>query len=195
MARAFICGPISTHTAESFSGFIRSGQGVPFTLGGDKGLRLQPSDTWQTFTSRFPDGFTADFVLVDMAGPSLPFWFWSIPIPIIALASDWDLHWHRYRLLLPRCDLVISDRKGAAALTAAGIKHARSLPAFGQESAAEETAVADGIRDIDILSVGSLHPTICRPHLPFASPLARLGRRCNVVVQPGLAAPQQRPLL
>jgi hypothetical protein len=81
-------------------------------------------------------------------------------VPIVGLAPDWSVLWHRYRHALPRYDLVLTDRPGVAASKRQGIAHARAAHLFGLGRDFREASGPDQERDIDILFVGNLHPAV-----------------------------------
>src|SRR5262249_61432911 len=57
--------------------------------------------------------------------PSDPDLWASCPMPLVALAPDWERRWHLFRHLLPLCDLVLTSAAGAERLTAAGLVFVR----------------------------------------------------------------------
>jgi glycosyltransferase involved in cell wall biosynthesis/tetratricopeptide (TPR) repeat protein len=151
---------------------------------------------WAEVTASFPPGWVPDALLVHMGYTSVPAWVWSAPVPVIALAPDPNLLWHRYRSLLPLADLVLTDRPAVDRFRRAGLTHARSanLNGLDRDFLAEvDTSKTD--RDIDVLFVGNLHLAIHEGRLPWLGRLARLVDRHRVVIATGVFGADYRALL
>jgi GT2 family glycosyltransferase/tetratricopeptide (TPR) repeat protein len=99
---------------------------------------LGPGDDWPAVRARLPAGWQPDFVALKLPQAPVPPALWPAPVPIVALAPDWDRYWHLYRRLLPGCDLVLTDPAGVGALAGAGIHHAVAAPPAGGGVLGEE---------------------------------------------------------
>ncbi|WP_162669890.1 glycosyltransferase [Gemmata massiliana] len=126
-----------------------------------------------------------DCVILDLAYTRVPDGIWSAPVPIVGLAGDWNLLWHSYQYLVPRCDLILTDTAGVERLAAAGHEHARAAFLYGIEPEYYESRSDAPERDIDVLFVGNLHPAVQRERHPWLARLAALSGRRNVVIRTG----------
>ena len=132
----------------------------------------------------FPAGWQPDLVALWLNYTGVPDCLWSAPVPIVGLATDWNLLWHEYRQVLPFCDAVLTDEPGVDVLARAGIGRARPAVLYG---AAPDSLGRSNTaeRDIDVLFVGNLHPAVQRERLPWLARLAKLAERRNVVISNG----------
>lgn len=105
---------------------------------------------------------------------------WDCPLPLVAVAPDWNLLGHTYRAILPRADRVLTDAPGVEVMAAHGIAHARPANLFGLDPAWLDPSPA-AERDIDVLFVGNLHPAVQRDRAAWLGRLADLGDRFHVV--------------
>jgi glycosyltransferase involved in cell wall biosynthesis/tetratricopeptide (TPR) repeat protein len=196
MSPRYLFGPL---VASLPDGNLRAerASGRCLTFGWSEGsdLTVQPGETWETLWSRLPQGWRPDFVVLDLHYSTLPTDLWSAPVPIVGLAADWNLLWHYYRHCLPRCDLVLTDTAGVAAVEREGIAGARVANLFGCGSEFLLYAYPPGPRTTDVLFVGNLHPSVQRARLPWLGRLARLGRRWRVAIRTGVFGDAYRNLL
>src|SRR5262249_25970669 len=117
-------GPVSGMFHERSLGRLRRDKRcVAFDAEGRADLTISLSDTWEAVAARLPEGWSPDALVLWLPYTMIPAGLWSAPLPIIALAPDWELLWHSYRRLLPRCDLVVTDSRGAERMSRAGIPH------------------------------------------------------------------------
>jgi glycosyltransferase involved in cell wall biosynthesis/predicted O-methyltransferase YrrM/Flp pilus assembly protein TadD len=167
------------------------------TFGPAAGVDLAAStgDTWQDLCARFPQGWLPDFVVLDLHYTTVPSCLWSAPVPIVGLAADWNLLWHYYRHSLRRCDLVLTDSAGVAALGRQGVTWVQRANLFGCGQEFLDYTYPEGPRDIDVLFVGNLHPAVQRERLPWLQRLARLAERWRVVIRTGVFGDGYRELL
>lgn len=114
---------------------------------------------------------------------------WSAPVPLIALAADWHLHWTAYRQRLHACDLILADALGVQLMARAGFRHAEAatLPSLGADLAPACSTSSQELgareRDIDIL-VAAAPPSPPLEKLDWIPRLARLGLHRRVVIRP-----------
>jgi hypothetical protein len=132
---------------------------------------------------------------LNLAYTTVPAALWTAPVPLVGLAADANLLWHGYRRVLPRCDVVLTDAPGAAALHRAGLEHVVPANLYGPGRSLLEAPATEGPRDIDVLFVGNLHPAVQRERLAWLGRLARLGRRWRVVIRTGVFGADYRALL
>ena len=144
--------------------------------------------------AQFPAGWRPDLVALWLNYTGVPGCLWSAPVPIVGLATDWNLLWHEYRQVLPFCDAVLTDGPGVDALARGGIERARPAVLYG---AAPDSLGGSSTaeRDIDVLFVGNLHPAVQRERLPWLARLAKLAERRNVVIRTGISGDECRALL
>ena len=124
MSPRFLFGPTTADFADTRLGELRrAGTCVAF---GPQGVDLTvDSDTsWAEIAAQFPDGWWPDVIALWLNYVTVPAGFWSAPVPLIGLATDWNLLWHELRHVLPHCDGVLTDRPGVEVLARAGIHHA-----------------------------------------------------------------------
>ncbi|MGE3808368.1 MAG: glycosyltransferase, partial [Gemmataceae bacterium] len=194
--RRYLFGPISADQAnQRLRGPRAAGDCLAFGHTDDADLVIGPDDDWQTGARRFPEAWQPDFVVLNLAAAHIPAALWSVPLPIIGLASDWHLHWHYYRRRLHQCDLVLTDGAGADRLRAAGIEHVWQADLAGCARDFVESEWPALERDIDVLFVGDVHPALQRGRLPWLGRIARLGERWNALFRPGVAGEEYRRLL
>ncbi len=144
--------------------------------------------------AQFPAGWRPDLVALWLNYTGVPDWVWSAPVPIVGLATDWNLLWHEYRQVLPFCDAVLTDEPGVDVLARAGIDRAGPAVLYG---AAPDSLGSSNTaeRDIDVLFVGNLHPAVQRERLPWLARLAKLAERRNVVIRTGISGDECRVLM
>ncbi|HEY1187753.1 MAG TPA: glycosyltransferase, partial [Gemmata sp.] len=162
---------------------------------GKADLVSHPGATWADLARQFPEGWAPECVILDLAYTRVPDGIWAAPVPIVGLAGDWNLLWHAYQYLVPRCDLILTDTAGVERLAAAGNEHARAAFLYGIEPEYYEPAPDAPERDIDVLFVGNLHPAVQRERHPWLARLAALAERRNVVIRTGTFGPEYRSLL
>jgi tetratricopeptide (TPR) repeat protein len=196
MPRRYLFGPVSAAFAEQkLHAARREGDCLAFNAAGDTDLTVGPQDTWEQVAARLPPGWRPDFLALRLDYTTVPEGLWSAPLLLVGLAADWTLLWHHYRRCLRRCDLVLTDAPGVAALARDGLPHARAANLFGCERADLEADGPEGPRDIDVLFVGNLQPAVQRERLPWLARLAALAGRWKVVVRTGVFGPGYRALL
>jgi glycosyltransferase involved in cell wall biosynthesis/predicted Zn-dependent protease len=195
MALKYLVGPVSAARAEeAWTGPRQAGVCRTFSARGDLDLAIGPRDSWEDVLARLPDGWRPDVVVLEPAYGCVPPGLWRAPVPLVALAADWNLLWHSYRRLLPLCDLVLTDPPGVGVMHRQGWTHARAANLYGPGRAFLDLPAEDGDRDIDVLFVGNLHPAVQRDRLPWLGRVARLPGR-NVVVRTGVYGDDYRSLL
>jgi GT2 family glycosyltransferase/Tfp pilus assembly protein PilF len=168
---------------------------LAFDQAGHTDLAVRLDDTWDSLCRRLPGGWRPDFVVLYLPYTSIPECLWSAPVPLVALAGDWNLLWSWYRLCLRRSDLALTDVAGVEALAREGITHARAANLFGLERASVEESAKDASRDIDVLFVGNLSPAVQRERLPWLARIAQLADRWRVVIHTGAYGAEYRALL
>src|SRR5437870_3601521 len=118
MARRYLFGPVTPRFVEqNLYRACQSGECIAFHPG---------ENVEQTVGS-------VDFVVLDLHYTSIPAYLWQAPVPLIALAEDWNLLWHGYRHLLKHVDLVLTDTGGVEKMAREEIGHARAVNLFGLE--------------------------------------------------------------
>ena len=170
----------------------RSGLCLAFGPDGSADLTIRPGDSWQSIVEAFPDGWQPDFLGLNLAYGFVPPVLWNVPLPRIALATDWNLLWHYYRGRLPACDLVLTDSRGAELMAREGFPACAAALCGceqmfvdrGKELSAKPSSQT-GLRDIDVLFVGNLNPNVQRERAPWLTRLARLGKRWRVRIRTG----------
>jgi glycosyltransferase involved in cell wall biosynthesis/tetratricopeptide (TPR) repeat protein len=195
MSRRYLFGPVSREYAEQNLNAAREASACR-CFGSEPGLdlRIGPLDTWSEVLARLPDDWRPEFVVLHMQYTTVPAAFAQCPLPILAVAGDWQWLWHGYRSVLPGgCDLVLSDIEGAERLRAAGMTHARAAFLAGGDATAPD--LSTGERDIDILFVGNVHPAVNRNRLPILGRLAALHGRWRVHMASGVRGKDYRNLL
>jgi len=194
MGRRYLFGPVTTTFAEqNLWRHVESGNCLVF--GHDGPMSIGPLDTWESIAARFPADWRPDFIALQLQYNTIPLVLWQAPMPIVGLAGDWNLLWHHYRRVLPRCDLVLTDTAGVEKLAQAGITHAKPAQLFGCERAYVDFEYGDGPRDIDILFVGNFNPAVQRERLPWLGRIAKLKQKWNVHITTDVFGADYRKLL
>src|SRR6476620_1968907 len=107
MALRYLFGPITADfTERHLAALIHDGTALPFNHRGDAALTIGANDDWQDVLRRLPGGWRPDAVVLALTKTSIPKGLWSAPLPIVALAENWENAFHYYRLRLPCCDVV-----------------------------------------------------------------------------------------
>jgi hypothetical protein len=167
MRRRYLFGPVTATFADQNLRWHReAGDCLAFAATEGVDLRVAPTDSWEAVCERLPPGWRPDFIALYLPYTTVPHALWSAPVPLVALAPDYNLQWHHYRYCLPRGELVLTDAPGAAALAQAGIGHARAANLFGCSRALLEGPWHPQTRDIDILFVGNLNQAVQSERLP-----------------------------
>jgi glycosyltransferase involved in cell wall biosynthesis/tetratricopeptide (TPR) repeat protein len=193
----YLFGPVSTAFGEQHvQRYREAGECLLFGHGQDTDVPLRKGDSWESLLARCPYGFRPDFIVLMLQYRIVPFWIFSAPVPIIALAGDWNLLWHLYRTCLPSCDLVLIDSLGVEALHREGTMHAvRASSLFGCERHFVEQMETTANRDIDVLFVGNFNPAVQSQRLEWLARLSSLSTRWNVLLATNVFGREYRQLL
>lgn len=105
------------------------------TIEGD--ILLRAADSWAAICRNLPTDWSAEGVLLSLAGGPAPIGLWSAPVPLIALAPDPRSRWHWARHALRRCDLIVTDARTAQRLQRLGIDRVH-VPASWEEEPATD---------------------------------------------------------
>src|SRR5438309_672920 len=117
MARRHLFGPVSPRFVEqNLYRHCQAGDCLAFDVTGATGLAVGMGDTWDDLVARWPTGWQPDFIVLYLPYTTIPTRAWCAPVPIVGLAADWNLLWHRSLHSLPRCDLVLTDVDRVAAM-------------------------------------------------------------------------------
>src|SRR5438105_3049511 len=134
MTQRYLFGPVSTAFAEqNLYDERQAGNCLAFSVNGGPDLTIGLSDTWDAMLARLPSGWLPDFVVLYLPYERIPAFLWSAPVPVVALAADWNLLWHHYRHCLGRADLVLTDEAGVEVMGREGMLHARAANLYGCE--------------------------------------------------------------
>jgi hypothetical protein len=190
----YLFGPVTREFAEHHLQAEREA-GRCRCFGDEPGLDLVigPVECWGEVLAKLPADWRPDFVVLQMQYTTPVAAFAQCPVPVVALAGDWQWQWHAYRSVFAnQCELVLSDAEGAERLGLAGIGPTR--PAF-LVGADPRLRVGLSERDIDILFAGNVHPAVHRERLPYLGRLACLHGRYRVHIATGVADDELRKLL
>jgi GT2 family glycosyltransferase/tetratricopeptide (TPR) repeat protein len=187
MARHYLFGPVSASFGEQqLLRQRQTGECLIFDESGTADVAIDPHDTWESVCGRLPNGWRPDLVVINLSYTTIPPCLWSAPVPLVGLAGDWNLLWHWYRRCARACDLVLTDAAGVEVFSREGIANARPAILYGCERRMLETPEPNGVRDIDILFVGNLHPAVQRERLPWLGRLARVAGHRRVAIHTGV---------
>ncbi len=196
MSYRYLFGPVNSGFASRYLERQRkAGQCLTFDASGSADIRIAPGDSWDAVIQRLPEGWQPDFVVLYPAYRTIPECLWSAPLPVVALAEDWNLLWHSMRRQLTGCDLILTDSAGVRTLSQGGIGPTRLANLYGCERPFLEAAWPAGPRDIDVLFVGNLHPAVQRERLRWLGRIAALAGRWHVVIRSGVFGEDYRALL
>jgi hypothetical protein len=138
----YLFGPIDfTFADRNLRGQRQRGACLTFNVDGTGDLTINATDTWESVVKRFPHGWKPEFIAIYLPYAALAEFMWTVPVPIIGLAADWNLCWSWYRRCLRRCDLVLTDLPGVEVMAREGIGHAHSANLFGCERQMVEEGV------------------------------------------------------
>jgi hypothetical protein len=180
----YLLGPLSADEAQrSWKAQRQRGECKLFGSSGEVDLLVQPGDRWETVAGRLPENWRPEAVFVETAHGGIPPALWHAPVPLIALARDWDIHWHGYRMLFPDCDWVLADPPGSAVLRRGGISHVTAVNLSWLPDAKLSQPPVSGSRDIDVLCVLPGDSPRCWRSLHWFDRLADLGRRWKVLLR------------
>ena len=194
MPLRYLFGPVTkTFADQNLRGPVERGECQIFQEVGDFPIRWD--DAWESIAARFPADWQPDYLVLYLPYRVIPQALWNCRLPTIGFASEWSLLWHHYRRLLPRCDLVFTDRLGVETFAKAGIAHVRYGCLLGCERLLLEEKPLIGPRPIDILFVGNFHPAVQKDRAPWLARLARLSDRYNVQIINGVFGAEYRRLL
>jgi tetratricopeptide (TPR) repeat protein len=195
MALHFLVGPVTAVFAEqNFSEARQRGDCLAFGSDGGTDLIVGPSDTWRSLEQALPSGWKPDFVALYLPYTSVPPALWSAPVPVVGLAADYNLQWHRYRHCLGQLDLVLTDSAGAEAMRGLGLENVQVANLIGAQRGWLEAA-AGTLRDLDIVFVGNLDAAVQRRRLAWLGRLAQLSERWQVVIGSSVYGDDYRRLL
>jgi glycosyltransferase involved in cell wall biosynthesis/Flp pilus assembly protein TadD len=196
MARRYLFGPVSTAFAQQHLWQHWPGETCKvFDLAPGAEVSIRAEDDWNALLGALPAEWQPDFLVLYLQYRTIPPWLFQAPVPVIALAGDWNLQWHAYRQLAQSCDRVLTDREGAERFNQAGIAHARPAILFGGERDFLESPWPEVARDIDVLFVGNFHGAVQRERMPLLGRLARLRERWNVLFATNVHGEEYRRVL
>jgi GT2 family glycosyltransferase/tetratricopeptide (TPR) repeat protein len=196
VTRRFLIGPVNTEFADQDLYALRAaGRCLTFSHRAGTDLNITNHETWESLSDRLPAHWQPDFLVLNLAYQTIPPALWSAPVPLIALAADWNLTFHGLRRLLPFCDLIFTDAPGVEVLRAQGYEQVLPAYLFGLQRPFLEAAPPTDPRDIDILFVANLHPAVQRERLAWLGRLASLAQRWRVVIATGVFGNEYRSLL
>src|SRR5262249_49662300 len=118
----YLYGPVLTNSQPDI---LASRRARDECLYFDTDVRINTKNSWADVLAQLPDGWRPNFIALRVDRPSDPDLWASCPMPLVALAPDWERRWHLFRHLLPLCDLVLTSAAGAERLTAAGLVFVR----------------------------------------------------------------------
>jgi hypothetical protein len=190
----FLFGPTTAEFADTrLAEARRDGSCLAFgPVGVD--LTVCPAARWDEIAAQFPAGWQPDVVALWLNYTTAPDGLWSALVPVVGLATDWNLLWHEYRTVLRFCDASLTDAPGVDALSRAGIANARPAVLYGAAPSSLDGSNTSQ-RDIDVLFVGNLHPAVQRERLPWLARLAKLADRWNVQIRTAISGDECRGLL
>jgi hypothetical protein len=192
----YLIGPVTTERARRWEEARARGLCLPFNGSGSAGLAIAPPDSWAEVQARLPAGFQPDCVVIELNYTTVPGCLWQAPVPVVALAPDWQLQWHAARSFLPRAELVLTDTLGVEVMARQGIRHARQANLFGlMPDFLDPLTGPPPQRDVDLLFAGNLQPAVQRERLPWLARLARLSERWRVHIAQGVFGDDYRKLL
>ena len=165
------------------------GETVVFGESAPVDLTTTITSDWNGLLARAGGDFHPDFIALWLPMAVVPPALWQAPVPIVGLAPFWDLHFHWYRQVAQRCDLLLTDQPGVDNLQREGIADARPANLHGLNRAFIDGPWLERPRDIDVLFVGDLHPAVKRERLAWLGRLSALGKHCNVLI--GTAVPDK----
>jgi len=181
----YLFGPVTSSYANQYlNGPIAASDCVAFDHDGP--LASRPDDSWETFSARFPAGWQPDFLVLMLQYNVIPDWIWQAPIPIVGLATDWNLQWHYYRHVADRCDHILTDKPGVGVFQREGIQHVSVGNLYGCDPARLTDPPHSVERDIDILFIGNVHPFVQSDRLPWLARIAQLSDRYLVCIEGGV---------
>ena len=106
MPPRFLFGPTTGEFADTYLGGLRrDGSCLAFGPTGVD-LTVGPETCWDDLAAQLPAGWRPDLVTLWLNYTAVPDCLWSAPVPIVGLATDWNLLWHEYRQILPYCDAI-----------------------------------------------------------------------------------------
>jgi hypothetical protein len=92
MSVRYLFGPVTPEFAEhNLRRQRQAGHCLAFDPAGATDLAVTFSDTWESLCSRLPPDWRPDFIALHLPYASVPSCLWSAPVPLVALAPDWDL--------------------------------------------------------------------------------------------------------
>lgn len=130
MSLRYLFGPVST-AEDNLTQLREKGACLTFGSASATDLAITPSDSWETVVARLPKGWFPDCIVLQLAYTTIPSTLWSVPVPLIGLAGDWNLLWHQYRHQVPCCDAVFTDDPGVVALEQEGHQHVIPANLYG----------------------------------------------------------------
>jgi GT2 family glycosyltransferase/tetratricopeptide (TPR) repeat protein len=189
-----LIGPLSPDRARLWDGPRQRGATLAFGPAGVD-LPIHSGDSWDQLAAHFPAGWQPDVVVLSLGYADVPPALWDAPVPLVALAPDWQVQWHAFRRLLPRCELVLTDTAGVEVLHRQGIRQARYANLYGLGSSWLEGTPPDEERTIDLLFAGNLNSAVQGERLPWLARLAAFSGQWKVHIATHVFGEEYRALL
>jgi glycosyltransferase involved in cell wall biosynthesis/Tfp pilus assembly protein PilF/predicted O-methyltransferase YrrM len=150
--------------------------------------------SWEAATAGMTE--LPEVLLVWPGYTSVPSWVWTAPVPVVALAHDPNLLWSGFRHTLPLADLILTDAPSAERLNRAGLEHVRAANLFGLDRHfLAEIDTPEGERDIDIVFVGNLSPSVQAGRGKWLTRLGALAGKHKVLIASGVFNEKYRTLV
>ncbi|HEY7309547.1 MAG TPA: glycosyltransferase [Gemmataceae bacterium] len=196
MTLRYLIGPISAPQAwRCWSKPRQEGACRAFNAVGDLGLRIEVRDSWEEVCRCLPGDWRPDVIALQLSAPAIPQALWSVPVPLVGLAFDWDTRWHGYRHLLPLCDLILTDAPGVEVMRRAGFRHVCQANLNGLDPHTPEGQAPGDKRSLDVVFAGSIDQLGHRHRSAWLGRLGRLAGRWRIAIRTGLRPQDYQTLL
>src|SRR4051812_9708866 len=97
MSTRYLFGPVgpvdAPCAAEHLDAQRAQGRCRAFAPDDGADVKIGPRDRWADILDRLPADWRPDFVVLQTAYCIIPECLWDTPVPVIVLASDWNLLW------------------------------------------------------------------------------------------------------
>src|SRR5207244_253635 len=93
----YLLGPVPPDQARRWQPERDAGRCLTFDAKGDADILVGLGESWADVLHKLPAGWRPDFVALHLNYITVPKSLWLAPVPVVGLATDWNLLWHSYR--------------------------------------------------------------------------------------------------
>lgn len=145
-----------------------------------------PANSWPDLLSRCPPGWHPDtYICWSFEYRPVPEGIENADCFTVGVIGDWNLGGQAIHEFGGAFDLLVADRNGCERLRAAGFRNVLYWPLWAYDPG-RHYLMPNVERDLDLVIVGNFNHHVQRERAPWLARVARLSRKCRVLVGSGI---------